>query len=249
MLELEPEPEPEPEFEPETAPARAPAPEESMPSAAEIDAMFKGEPEPEPIQSAVPEEAAADEQMPDEIENLPDPEPIPQVLTSSDADADEKPQKKKRGLGMIIGIVVAVLAVGGIVAGLFFFRESVMRIVPFTQKIFEIVGLAGESLGAGLDIRRVTSERANEGGVDVLVVRGVIANVSDVERQVPLVRVILFDASNKEVQSVTVTPPKPSLGPATEVGFRAPVRDPSPLARRVEVTFVPRADQQGDKKQ
>jgi hypothetical protein len=72
----------------------------------------------------------------------------------------------------------------------------------------------------------------------VLAVRGVIANISPIERPVPNLRVALFDANNRVVQSTDAAPAKTRLPPAGEMGFRVGLRDPSPLARRLEVTFV-----------
>jgi hypothetical protein len=55
---------------------------------------------------------------------------------------------------------------------------------------------------------------------------------------VPRLRVALYDANNRMVQSTEALPAKETLAPGGEIGFRIPLRDPSPLARRLEVTFV-----------
>lgn len=202
-------------------------------SQAELDAMFADSAEPEPFQSLVQEDA--EEEKPIDPERIPDPEPIPQSLTGPETEA--APKKKSR-LGLIVAAVVAILLIGGGAAA-FFFRDAIMKTVPFTAKIYGLVGLGGETLGAGLDIRSVKSERENQAGTDVLVVRGVIANVSDVVRNVPMIRVALFDVNGKEIQTSTTKPTKPTVEKGAELGFRAEIRDPSPLARRLEVTFVP----------
>lgn len=217
-----PEPEPEPVAE-----------EEPSMSQAELDAMFADTAEPEPFQSLVQEDA--EEEKPIDPEKIPDPEPIPQVL--SQPDVEQGPKKKSR-LVPIIAVVVAVLLIGGGGAAAFLFRDAIMKTVPFTAKIYGLVGLGGETLGAGLDIRSVKSERENQAGTDVLVVRGTIANVSEIVRTVPMIRVALFDVNGKEIQTSTTKPTKPTIEKGAELGFRAEIRDPSPLARRLEVTFV-----------
>lgn len=211
-----------------------PAAEEQQMSQAELDAMFADTAEPEPFQSLVQEDA--EEEKPIDPETIPDPEPIPQVLSQPEAEVE--PKKKSR-LGMIIAVVVAILLIGGGGAAAFFFRDAIMKAVPFTATVYGLVGLGGETLGAGLDIRNVKSERENQAGTDVLVVRGMIANVSETPRNVPMIRVALFDVNNKEIQTTTTKPTKPSIEKGAELGFRAEIRDPSPLARRLEVTFVP----------
>ncbi len=157
----------------------------------------------------------------------------PQAL-AADMDSDE-PRRSHRGL---ILAILGFLVLAGIGSGTFFARDLVMRFVPMTKEIYSMLGLAGEPVGAGLDIRSVASERASEGGIEVLLVRGVIANVSAVERPVPDLRVVLFDGNNRPTQSVIAEPAKKTLPPGGEIGFRVPLRDPSPLARRLEVTFA-----------
>jgi hypothetical protein len=194
--------------------------------------MFQDQPEPELIESLVSEKPTEEEAV--DPEKIPDPEPIPQVLTSTDTEA--APPRKL--WVKLVAASVAGLAVIGAVAGLFFARTAIMAALPWTKSLYDKVGLSGEVLGAGLDIRGVKSDRETEGGIDILIVRGVIANVSDTTRDVPLIRVALFDAGGKEVQSTVVPPLKPQIEPAGNIGFRARLPDPSPLARRLEVTFT-----------
>jgi hypothetical protein len=194
--------------------------------------MFQDQPEPEPVESLVSEEPTEEE--PIDPEKIPDPEPIPQVLTSQDTEA--APPKKL--WVKLVAAGVAGLAIIGTAAGLFFARASIMAALPWTKSLYDKVGLSGEVLGAGLDIRGVKSDRETEAGIDILIVRGVIANISDKPRDVPLIRVALYDASGKEVQSTIVPPLKPQIEPAGNIGFRARLPDPSPLARRLEVTFT-----------
>ncbi|MBM3952921.1 MAG: DUF3426 domain-containing protein, partial [Rhodospirillales bacterium] len=215
------------------APAPEPAAEELSPE--ELDKMM-AQPEPETVVGSVAE--VSDDKAgepPIDIESLPEPEPIPGALAP-----DEGAQVKgsRRGwIGPIAAIVVLVLFIGA-GAGFYFARATVMRMVPMTKEIYSLLGLRAEALGAGLDIRSVVSERVNEGGTEVLSVRGVVANISTVERSVPHLRVILYDANNRGIQSADLAPSVARLPAGGEMGFRVALRDPSPLARRLEVTFV-----------
>lgn len=234
-----PSPAPAPDKAAQAMPAEPPPPpaakDESPPlSQEQLDQVF-AQPEPEAMGSIAAEEPAAkEEETPTTIEELPEPEPIPGALAPEPEEV-EGGRRSRVGLIAAALVVVALLGSG---AGLFFARDLVMGMVPMTKDLYSMLGLGGEALGAGLDIRSVASERANEGGTEVLAVRGVIANISKVDRPVPNLRVALYDANNRMVQSVNATPAKTQLQPGGEIGFRVPLRDPSPLARRLEVTFI-----------
>lgn len=257
MPELEPEPEPEPmpepmpepepepmAEEPSEAPAEAPAPaqserEEKPLSQAELDRLFKATPEPEPMSSLSGDEGESN-RVKDAAE-IPEPEPIPPSLSNA-ADSDDAANAPKSKGGVLraltwvgAGIVVVV---GGLAAGAFFGRGFIVDKWPPAAEYYAMLGLSVESLGGGLDIRGVQSSRETEGEAEVLIVRGTVANVSSRPRKVPHIRVTLFDAKDKEIQSAVVQPTKPELAAGDNIGFRARLPDPSPLARRLEVTFT-----------
>jgi hypothetical protein len=71
----------------------------------------------------------------------------------------------------------------------------------------------------------------------MLIVRGSIANISEDDRMVPMIRVALYDGNGDKVQQVVAPPLKNRLQPGTEIGFSAKLSEPSALARRLEVTF------------
>lgn len=171
-----------------------------------------------------------------DLENIPDPEPIPQVFSAGDDDLEDNGLEKKTGKGKIIGIAVLVLilALGG---GGFFGRSMIIELWPPAADIYAMLSLGGAELGDGLVIEDVKSSRQVEGGVDVLVIRGVIANASEEEQMVPMIRVSLFDANGDEVQHAIAAPLKNRLQAGTKIGFSAKLPEPSALGRRVVVTF------------
>jgi hypothetical protein len=227
--------EPEPVVEDAVVPSPAFEEEKEPPQNAltqeQLDAMFA---EPEPMESLVDEET--DESAPvDEPEDLPEPEPIPPVFT--DPASIPEDEDERSGSALLVALV-ALLVVAGIVGGLYLAREGVMAMVPASRAVYDLVGLGGERLGAGLEIRNVLSERETENNTDVLVVRGTIPNVDQKQRPIPLIRVVLYDAGSNALQDMVMPPLKPELDAGEDIGFRARVVDPSPLARRVEVTFA-----------
>jgi hypothetical protein len=207
--------------------------------------MLGPDTEPEVMESLVNAPPEGDEESEDVLDpdDLPEPEPIPEVFTPSDA-GDDEAEGGRRGL-VIAAAGVGVVAV--LVAGLFFARLQIAALVPGVASVYAMVGLSVDTLGAGLDIRNVTSKRSTEQGTDVLVVRGIITNISDESRAVPLIRVVLLDAGEEEVQALTVKPVETEIPAGDDIGFRARLENPPGTARRLEVTFTEGAAE-GEKK-
>lgn len=206
----------------------------------DLDSMFGDDEDIPAISSVVSadgEESTFDD--PDEIPD-PDDDDFPQSLTSDlNAEEDEAPQKKGGVLKWILIVfVVLLLAAGGAAV---FLRDMVIGMVPELEPVYEMVGLA-EDLGAGLDIRNVGSERVTEAGVDTLIVKGIVANISERDRAVPRIRVDLFDANGESVQGTVTDPVRIELPAGENAEFVARIEEPSPLARRLEVTFIERPE-------
>ncbi len=157
-------------------------------------------------------------------------------MFSADDDEGEDEADKKGGKGKIIGIAAVVLIIG-LGAGLFFGRPLIIEMYPPAKDIYAMISLGGEELGEGLDIRNVKSTREVENGVDVLVVKGEIANVSEEDKMVPMISVVLFDSAGEEIQSTLAAPLKSRLQGGATIAFGAKLPEPSALARRLEVTF------------
>jgi hypothetical protein len=129
----------------------------------------------------------------------------------------------------------AVLLLFGI---LILARESIVRVLPGTATMYSALGFAGAgAVGAGLEFRDVTSRREWAGTDEVLIVRGVIANVSKDNVAVPPVRVALYDIDEYEVQSMTVPNAVNELGSGNTISFEARIPNPALKAQRIRVTF------------
>lgn len=105
--------------------------------------------------------------------------------------------------------------------------------------VYASVGLDVDALGSGLNIIDVSSAREEDDVRETLVVTGVVANVDDEEKPVPLIRVALLDADDDEVQSLIVPPSRRSLSMGERMDFTARLDNPSSVARRIMVTFAP----------
>lgn len=152
----------------------------------------------------------------------------------------KKPKKKKKGgMGLIIAIIL-ILLLGGTGAGMFFMRGMVLQYVPALAMVYDMVGL-GAVLGDGLEIRNVNSERGTgEGGIDFLMLSGNVTNIAEEAKPVPLIKAILIDANDEVIQAVVQEPDSAELPAGEVMGFAIKIEEPSPLARRLEVTFEPR---------
>ncbi len=231
--EAQPEAAPETQPEPGDAPGEAVAEDEIL-SDEELEEVFGSEDDaPPPLESIVETDVDEEPDEPIDPDDLSE-EPIPQVFTATHPAGEEE-----RGLGLgIIIPTVAVVVLIVLAAGLYFARFPIAAVWPGAKPIYAMLGISAETLGEGLDIRNVKSERQIEDGGDVLVVRGVIFNVSDEPRPVPLIRLALFDASGEEVLVEVIEPRKGELEADTGMGFKARLKDTPATARRLEVTFT-----------
>ncbi|MEQ8322756.1 MAG: DUF3426 domain-containing protein [Rhodospirillales bacterium] len=223
-------------------------------SSEDIEAMFGDDDEDAtPLGSMVedaPDDDDDDDVDLDDLDDLEEPEPIPQVFTAEetgddeyeDDDEFEDEKEKPAGKGTVMKIIIAAVLVIllGIIGAAVFLKETVIEMFPAAEGVYSMIGLSDDSLGAGLSINDVKSTRESISGKDVLVVRGVIANISDRERPVPMLELRLSDLDGKLVQSAKTAPLKTQLTGGDQIGFKIQVEDPSPLARRLEVTFIER---------
>ncbi len=118
-----------------------------------------------------------------------------------------------------------------------FARGFITDLMPLTKSIYEMIGL-GEKLGAGLKIGNAKPTRGTSRGKEALIVTGVITNVSEDTRPVPLIKAALLDGENREVQHSVAAPLKSELPAGKRMKFKVTLIEPSPLARRIEVAFA-----------
>ncbi len=248
----EPEPAPPPEPEPEPDPEPVPEPEEVLVSEQEseqlsdeqLNKMLGDGEELKAPESFVGDDAGDEEPEPVNVDDLPEPEPLPDALISPEDemgayDEDEDEEEESGGIvRMLIMIFVLLGVISGFGAGLYFGRGMIVNYLPGVAVVYNMVGLGVATLGEGLEIKNVKSTRNSENNVSLLVVRGTIVNISDKPRKIPLILVTLFDTNGDEVQNVVVTPRTKDIAPAKIMAFKATLKDPSPLARRIEVTFT-----------
>lgn len=218
----------------------------------DIEALFDEDEDDEPPFESIIEDGEAEDDG-TAFDDLEEPDPIPEVFTAGetgddedteydddyDEDDDDEDESSGSMLKIIIAAVVLVLILGAIGAAVFL-RDTIISTFPSVEGAYSVVGLEDDSLGAGLSINDVKSARESIGGKDVLVVRGDVVNVSERNRNIPMLELRLADTDGQTVQSAQSAPLKNELIAGDKISFEIQLENPSALARKLEVTFVER---------
>ncbi len=250
MFDPEPEPEPAPFVEPMDEPEAEPEPmaasdrfdADDMPSDEELNDIF-GDDDIEPVQSMTESMYTKDDIL-DDMDDLDDPDPIPEVFT---APVRQKEKKKKKGgfFKFLIWLIIIIAVLGSAVH---FGRGMIMQFVPQAAPVYKVYdeyfGMVQDMLGMKpelrdlMEIRDVHSSRRTEGNDNILIVAGDVGNISETTQTVPQIRVSLFDASDAEVQFLIVDTKDKEVAAGGTTPFEAQIKNPAASARRLEVTFV-----------
>jgi len=233
-------------FPPPPSPAPEPRP---MFSAPEPDLDFDSEPPSPPPQVSAAARASADldvdldeppfpsfaskgrdNEPPQDFDLDGGPQPIPEVFSN--------PPKTKKGTAGL-WLLLLVLLLGAAAGAAYYFQEKVVDAWAPAHDILTDLGLRREKPGAGLELRNAgTPERFVQNETEVLIVRGIIANISDRERPVPTMKLVLLDRDKAVVQEKLSQPPVTALDPGGTAGFRIILERPDANAVEVNVLFV-----------
>ena len=235
----EPEPEPEPRSSFDFNPVRNPDPdlefeapprpmESSMASArasADLDFDLGEAPE---VPTISMRSGSYGRPMDVDLDGL-EPQPIPEMFATKDG---------KKGTGGL-WLLLVLLLLGGLGGATYVFQDRVVGYIPMAHEILSEIGLRREKPGAGLELRNAgTPERFVHNDTEVLIVRGIIANISDRSRPVPTMKLVLLDKSKTQVQEKLAQPPVTQLDPGGTSSFRIILERPDPTAVEVNVLFV-----------
>jgi predicted Zn finger-like uncharacterized protein len=165
----------------------------------------------------------------------------PEAGTIQRARKTSKVVKEKRAvlqriLSLPALIVVLAIALFAIVQG----RDTVVRHFPQTGSLFARLGMPVNL--RGLVFKDVVSKAEFHEGAMVLVVEGVIANLTPRTLDVPRLRFSLRNAAGHEVYAWTALPTRPQLGSGDGLAFRTRLASPPAEGRDVIVRFFNRRD-------
>jgi predicted Zn finger-like uncharacterized protein len=174
------------------------------------------------------------------------PEDLPRSLDAAPADGvpdlttgrvqlSALPRRGSRRATIVWGVLVVILAsaaVAGIAA-----REQVIALWPPATRLYFMIGLAVQPPGLGLELRKTTPVFATENGVRTLIVEGEVANISQIARDVPTLKVVLRDRDGGDLQALSFNVAEQRLLPGASVAFRTTIPQPNPAAASVLVTI------------
>ncbi len=130
--------------------------------------------------------------------------------------------RKKRGKPIDPAYVTAGImgaAVISLALMVWFGRGLLMDLWPGFAGFYDSVGMEAEQPGGGLSISETGKRLVRVGGVETLVVRGFVSNVSDVAKSVPGLRLELFDQQDEVIQDVTTSTATALLDPGGTVEY------------------------------
>lgn len=163
-----------------------------------------------------------------------EPQPIPEMFANKDS--------SKKGTGGL-WFLLLLLLLGGLGGAGYLFQDRLVGYVPMAHELLDQIGLRREKPGAGLELRNAgTPERFVHNDTEVLIVRGIIANVSDRVRPVPTMKLVLLDKAKNPVQEKLSQPRVTQLDPGGTSSFQIILERPDPTAVEVNVLFVDTAE-------
>ena len=151
-----------------------------------------------------------------------------------------KPPRQKAargGASLLIGWLLFLAVIGGLAAGLYFGREQVLALVPTAAPLYQMVGLGPPAAEAPLELHDVKTARRLVDGEQVVVVEGLVSNITGEPQSVPLLRASLIDSKGDEVESWTFAASATTLPPGGATGFETIAKNP-PREGRILIDFV-----------
>jgi predicted Zn finger-like uncharacterized protein len=169
-----------------------------------------------------------------DLMNKAEPETMPGLFLS---DSHYSVQKSNRGglLLWFLGITALVLVLGTI---FYFVQERLSYKFPVLGTVAEILHIRKHTVGDGLGIRELSSDRTGTENNEVLIARGVIYNETDQVRHIPNLLVSLRDKNDKFIQEKILKPPVDSLEAQSSIGFKVLFEQPDPSAEELSVFFT-----------
>ena len=147
---------------------------------------------------------------------------------------------KRTPLQRLLSLPMLIVALAAILLGVLQWRATVVRYFPQTGSLFSMLGMPVNL--RGLIFQEVKSRSEFHDGVMVLVVEGVIVNLTRNTLEVPRLRFGLRNGVGHEVYAWTALPSRPLLGSGDGLPFRTRLASPPPDGHDVIVRFFNRRD-------
>jgi hypothetical protein len=135
------------------------------------------------------------------------------------------------------GWALYAVVVIGLASGFYYGRAPLVAMVPEMTRLYDLVGLNDEVFELGLELRDVKSVRRLVDGKRVVVVEGLVVNLSKEDRQVPPLRASVTDAEGVELDRWTFQAASASLPPGGTTRFETVAKNP-PREGNLAIDFV-----------
>lgn len=140
-----------------------------------------------------------------------------------------------------VGMCLAITLVALVLA-----RKDVVRLLPQTAPLYSAMGLHVNLRGLIFD--NIKTVREIQDGVPVLIVEGVVKNITSKTVEVSAIRFGLRNIHNQEIYSWIAASERASAKPGESVPFRSRVASPPAESRDVSMRFVNERDMLSTKK-
>lgn len=148
-----------------------------------------------------------------------------------------RPRPKPPRVSLAVGWALYAVVVIGLASGFYYGRAPLIAMVPEMTRLYDLVGLKEEAFELGLELRDVKSVRRLIDGERVVVIEGMIVNLSDRDRQVPPLRASVTDAEGIELDRWTFEAASAGLPPGGTTRFETVAKNP-PREGNVFIEFV-----------
>lgn len=147
--------------------------------------------------------------------------------------------KPRRGwLRPLLGWLVLLAAVGGILAGAWYARYSIVGTFPTAARLYDMAGVSVSPVAPGLSIRDVQPARRTQDGDTVLVVTGRVVNETQATQPVPALRVTLKGADGSVLGNWRVAAKSAAVPPGGSTAFETSRTNPPAGASEITVRFA-----------
>jgi predicted Zn finger-like uncharacterized protein len=154
--------------------------------------------------------------------------------------AQAERKARRTPLQRLLSLPMLIVALAVILLGVLQWRATVVRYFPQTASLFSMLGMPVNL--RGLVFQEVKSRSEFHDGVMVLVVEGVVVNLTRNTLEVPRLRFGLRNGTGHEVYAWTALPSRTLLGSGDGLPFRTRLASPPPDGHDVIVRFFNRRD-------
>ena len=147
--------------------------------------------------------------------------------------------KKKGGSTLTLWVLLLLFLLVAVTGAVYVFQDTMIKYWPVTEEYLIQAHFRHERPGAGFELKRLGEiERGVRDNVEVVVIRGIIINVSNRTRPVPPLKLVLLDKDGHPLQEKIDKSPVASLDPAGTSSFKIQLERPDANARTINLEFV-----------